>query len=578
MGVATTRDVERFVAALGRLSEAPIRFEAANDVPHGGCLLALPALLALGLIRHTRDFYSLPPGFYGIETIFLLLALMALARIKSPEALRYTPPGEWGKLLGLDRIPEVKTLREKLSKLCANPGQSKRWGTKLAAEWMQSDGESPGVFYVDGHVRVYHGKLTKLPRRYVTRERLCLRGTTDYWVNALGGAPFFVVTKEVDAGLIHVLREEIVPWLDAQMPQQTPAEHSPSGIGSTAAAPVVPAGTPSRHRFTLVFDREGYSPEYFSDLRRQGIAILTYRKNPGDDWSPTEFKTHEVRLVNGETTTMQLAERSVFLSGKIWVREIRKLSASGHQTTIISTDYHTEMTCLAAGMFARWCQENFFKYMRQHFNIDRLIEYGTEAIPDATRVINPAWREVDGKIRKKRVLLSRQAAIFGELNLPDIPEADDFESCQKRKGETHEAIVVLQEEIENLKSTRKAIAHYVTLADLPSAERFTRLAAEKKHFTDTIKMIAYRAETAMSHVLKERLARTDDSRGLIRQLYKTDADLRPDVTAQTLTIHLHHLCTHAHDDAIRHFCEELTATETKFPGTELRLIFKLGSS
>jgi len=43
--------------------------------------------------------------------------------------------------------------------------------------------ESVGAPYIDGHVRVYHGRLTKLPHRYVSRERLCLRGVTDYWVN-----------------------------------------------------------------------------------------------------------------------------------------------------------------------------------------------------------------------------------------------------------------------------------------------------------------------------------------------------------------------------------------------------------
>lgn len=180
MGVATTRTLERVAAAFGELSQAPIRFEPVSDVPQGGVLLALPALLAIGLLKHTKDFFSLPPGFYGIETIFLLLALMALARIKSLEGLRYTAPGEWGKIIGLDRIPEVKTLREKLSLLCNESGRSERWGTRLASDWMEDDPESAGVFYADGHVRLYHGELTQLPRRYVTRERLCLRGTTDY--------------------------------------------------------------------------------------------------------------------------------------------------------------------------------------------------------------------------------------------------------------------------------------------------------------------------------------------------------------------------------------------------------------
>jgi hypothetical protein len=112
MGYATTRPAERVAASVGALASAPIRFAAACDIPSGGVLLALPALLAAGLLRHTTELYQLPNGFYGIASIFLLLALMSLARIQSIEQLRYVAPGEWGNLLGLDRIPEVRTLRQ----------------------------------------------------------------------------------------------------------------------------------------------------------------------------------------------------------------------------------------------------------------------------------------------------------------------------------------------------------------------------------------------------------------------------------------------------------------------------------
>ena len=111
LGVATTRLDERLLASLGKLHGAPIRFEMVTDVPRGGVLFALPALLALGLLRHTTEHFALPPGYYPVETIFLSIAFLALARIPSVEALRYEPPGEWGRVLGLDRIPEVRTLR-----------------------------------------------------------------------------------------------------------------------------------------------------------------------------------------------------------------------------------------------------------------------------------------------------------------------------------------------------------------------------------------------------------------------------------------------------------------------------------
>ena len=146
MGYATTRTAERVAAAMGLMASAPVRFQAAGDVPKGGVLLAVPALLAVGLLRHTSALYTLPNGFYGIASIFLLLALMALARIKSMEQLRYVAPGEWGNLVGLDRIPEVRTLRQKLEILCQQAGRAMRWNTQLAQEWIAGQSQSELVY------------------------------------------------------------------------------------------------------------------------------------------------------------------------------------------------------------------------------------------------------------------------------------------------------------------------------------------------------------------------------------------------------------------------------------------------
>ncbi len=158
---ANAEQASRDAAGIGLLDEVKIKFQATLDVPNAGVLLALPALLATGLLRHAEKYFRLPRGYYGLKSIFLTLAFMALVRLKSMERLRYCAPGEWGKILGLDRIPEVGTMREKVAYL-SNEGNPEKWSTELCREWMQNTSpESIGTFYIDGHVRVYHGHQTK---------------------------------------------------------------------------------------------------------------------------------------------------------------------------------------------------------------------------------------------------------------------------------------------------------------------------------------------------------------------------------------------------------------------------------
>ena len=427
MGYAATRTLDRVAAAVGLLASTAIEFEETCDVAQGGVLIGLPALLAQGLLRYSPEMYKLPDGFYGIDSVFLLLGFMALARIRSLEQLRYQPPGEWGKLLGLDRIPEVRTLRAKLKWLSRNLGQAMRWNAQLAQEWIARQNDSDLYFYCDGHVRVYHGEQTELPRHYIARERLCLRATTDYWINAMDGQPFLYVNKEVDPGLIATLKQDVIPWLEKSAPQSPEVEKRL-------------AEDPRAHWFTMVFDREGYSPTLFKELWEKRIAILTYNKFPGEDWPVAEFTAHSVQLMSGETVTMKLAERGTLLSNKFWVREIRKLTDSGHQASMLSTNYQAAMTSLGVSLFARWCQENFFRYMREHFGLDRLVEYGTEAIPDTISVVNPEWRKRDSEIRSKNGRCHRLQAQFGALVLSEEPNDAELDGYQQQKGQLQEQI------------------------------------------------------------------------------------------------------------------------------------------
>jgi hypothetical protein len=104
---------------------------------------------------------------------------------------------------------------------------------------------------------------------------------------------------------------------------------------------------------TLVFDREGCSPDFMARIRKQHIACLTYNTHPGEDWPEDEFQSRQVPLISGQTVEMLLAERGTMLGKKLWVREFRKLSKAGSQTSMVSTDYSRALTGSVAAMFAR---------------------------------------------------------------------------------------------------------------------------------------------------------------------------------------------------------------------------------
>lgn len=567
MGYGATRGLERVLASCGLLASADLRFLCADDVPQAGVLCALPALLTEGLLRHTREVYSLPPGYYPLESLFLYLALLTLVRCPSLEQTRYEAPGEWGKILGLDRLPEVKTLRDKVGIWCGQEGRAAQWQSRLAREWMAAasvlDPEKQGVglFYVDGHVRVYHGSLGPLPRLYVAREKLLLRGTTDYWVNGLGGEPFFVVTQPIHAGLINALRQQVIPRLLTEAPQPEAAQL---------------AADPQAMRFSMVFDREGYSPDFFAELTAQRIGVLTYHKHPGEAWPAEEFNLRSVRLPTGEVVERQLAERGTRMVNKLWLREVRVRSADGSQGSILSNHPGLDLTQIAVLTAARWSQENFLKYMRQHFGLDRLIEHGTQPLPETTVVVNPAHRTLDQQIRRERSQLQRAEAQFAAHSLS---EAEGLENFQQHGAQLREQIREKMERIATLKEQRAQIPRKTMLKNLPPDQRYRQLCPESKHFIDTIKMIAYRAESALAGELREHLQREDDTRALLRRVFVTPANLRPDYTRQTLLVELHRLGSPLQDAAVAKLCDELTATQTKFPTTNLTLIYRqLGSN
>ena len=536
---------DRLLAYLGLLDDAAPLFGSGTGVPRAGVLLALPALIAGGVFECAHQIYgSLGPSFYGLRTSLLTLLLMALWRIKRPEGLKEHSPQDLGRVLGLDRAPEVKTLRRKLAQLAAC-ARATQLGRALAERRVKLRGKAVGFLYVDGHVRVYHGQH-RLPKTHVARMRLSMPATSDYWVNDQAGDPLFVVTAQANAGLVKML-----PGILAQV------------------RPLV-----GKRRVTVVFDRGGYSPKLFQQILAADFDLLTYRKGRYPRIPRKCFRPHRTRQ-NGRVIHYDLADQEVrLLKGKLRLRQVTRRMDNGHQTPILTSRRDLPPAQVACHMFERWRQENFFKYLREEYALDALAEYA--AVPDdPTRdVPNPAWAAADAQLRQAQADLDRLQAQDGLEALTHLekqrPTMRGFKIAQGKLGQK---ISSARQRAMQLKARRNKLPRRVPVQAVTD-EPVVKLAPERKHLTNLIKMVAYQAESDLFRMIAPHYRRVDDEgRTLIQSALASAADI--EVTDQELRLRLAPMSSAHKTRAIANLCEELNQSEAVFPGSNLRLRYDI---
>jgi len=541
---ASDRTFDRQLAYLGLLDDAAPLFREGCSVPAVGVLLALPCLVESGLLRLSRKLYGeIGPAFYGLRTTLLTLLFMALLRIKRPEHLKERDPAAFGRLLGLDRAPEVKTLRRRLTRLAARRC-AEQLGAELARLRVDQRGHLMGFLYIDGHVRAYHGQRPIASRAYVARRHLAMPASTDYWVNDRSGDPLFVITGEVNAALTKALPRLLREVRDV-------------------------AG---ERRITIVFDRGGWSPKLFGTMMNDGFDLLTYRVGRCRRINERRFIRRRAKLDGGWVDYLLHDQPVRFLKGKLRLRQITRLCDTGHQTQVITSRWDLRDIEVAYRMFERWRQENFFKYMREEFLLDALIDYQIEP-EDPTRTIrNPERRSLDKQIQAARADLGRLEREYGAAAAANTeqrrPTMRGFKIAHRKLGKQLQAARL---RVAQLLEQRRELPKRVEIRDL-SEPAMVKLATERKHLTDIIKMIAYQAESDLLALLRPHYARVEhEGRTLLHELFATAGDIR--VTDGELHITLAPLSSPHRTHAAHALCEILDQTATIFPGSRLRLRF-----
>jgi transposase len=553
------RTAERAAARAGELTEAPVVITQGAQLPLAGLLLALPALEMTGLLSVAEQVF--PPmrkGFYGLRATLMMGVFLALLREPRAEGATRLRPADLGRLLGLDRAMEVKTLRRKLAEL-AGHGKGAQLQAALGCHHAQARPEAVGFLYLDGHVRVYSG-TRQLPKAHIARMRIAGPATEESWVGDAEGDPVLVLTAAPSQSLAAELRR-LLPDLRAL-------------VGAD-------------RRCTVVFDRGGYSPEVFTEIIAAGFDLLTYYKGSWARSALDAFSEHVFTAPDGLTCRYQLTERSIELAvparpasaehrsraaSTITLRLIVRRSPDGHQTPILTNRTDLSAAEVAYRMAARWQQENYFKYAREHFALDALDSYA-DTDDDLSRLVpNPAKARARQAVTDARAQLTDTNAALtaaieaaGALAGTSGGRADVDPTASQAVTDATARLTAAQA------ASRKTVSH-LPLSQVRPGSRL--LETERKLLTHAIRMSAYNSESTLARLLRPHYARgQDEARALLREAFTLPGDLQ--IIGTTLHVRLDPASAPRRSRALAALCAELTNTATRYPDTELTLAYSV---
>ncbi|MBV1781409.1 hypothetical protein KRR55_20120 [Paeniglutamicibacter sp. ABSL32-1] len=543
---------------------APV-FAPAARVPLAGMLFALPALEITPLLASAaQTFTDLSRRFYGLNTILLEGVLRTLVGEPLAEGATRLDPTAFGRILGMDRAPEVKTIRRQHHEL-VDTGKIPELMSLMAVTRFEalksSDTECLAVLYVDGHTRAYEGKK-KIAKIHSTRMKMAVPATEETWVSAANGDPLFMVMAEPSASLVSELKK-LVPELRKMIGDE--------------------------RRMLVGFDRGGWSPTLFAHMHAAGFDVLTWRKGSTPDIDESLFSpvTHvddhgtknrwervadtEVEVLlnakTGETMRMRQVSQIVPLTKGEGTRQIHILTTLDTQKTMDTAE-------VVYRMAARWRQENYFRFGRERFALDAHDSYASTEDDPKRLVPNPA------KAKAKLVLQNARAqrdavdntvtATLLTLNTPE-PGTKGITITNQMHNDINAPLIRAENAVIAAEDAYQQLAARVPLGEArPGAQV---LDTEMKRFTHIIRMAAFNTAVALAREVRINTGykRADrEAHSLVRKIFTQPGDIDPSLPGY-LTITLDPLPTQRETAAVKELCESLTETQTRYPGTDLIL-------
>lgn len=522
-------------AASVEVSAEP-KWESSVRSKYAGAFLYVIPLSVFGLVEVGKKWYGELKGTprYGFRETVLSVFLMCVLRFRTVEDFKRVARGDFGVLLGRDQSPSLRTLRRRLEELAA-VGGSEGFLRDMARRYLDVELVRLGVFYIDGHVKVYYGNRN-LPKVWCSKRRSAQRGIEQYYVHGEKGRPLFFVEAEPDQTMAEAIKEIVLELKEM--------------CGEDG--------------FTLAFDRGGYSGPLFRWLRKEGVEFITYRKNFTPRYPRKSFRRSWVE-VNGKRHGYRVRDGWCRVPGCGRLRQLVVLDGR-RQVPVITSDTTRRPAELLYLLFQRWSQENSFKHGIEAHNMDAVVTHEGEAAGDDVMVTNPARKKLEQERDKlKRKIEKARSAIWelrSKKEATGMAEAE--EKLLDELGTLEAQAAQVRERLgQESKKTRNA--------DLE--RKVEVMKGEKRVFVNTLKIGVYNAEEWLLEHLADYYADNRDRRKCLQAIVESPGEVRCD--GGTLEVILDGPDLPSYARAAEGLFDALNAVPIMYPGTELRLRFRV---
>lgn len=475
---------------------------------YAGSLMLYASLTRLDLWSIVRKLGAdLVPGrwFGWTDTLALIIFCFAL-RFRSIEDLKNGLRRDLGVLVGKSKSPTIQSLRAKIKALTesidpmAVSEELFRQYLTLAPVW-------EGMYYIDGHFCPYYGGQPT-PRGWDGKRRLAVPGHTDVYVHDAKGRALFFFSQPLNDSLARAIPAAV---------EQIRRAHG--------AEP-----------FTLVFDRGGYSGEAFRFLEKQGIGFITYlkgrktqRRHPEKQfrasWFSFEGQRHVYRVFEKKTRIRRAGS----------IRTVVFIGNEGHQVPVL-----TNLTASAKPakvvhcLRLRWRQENDFKYLRENYAIDQIIQYGADEEAQDRFIPNPRRTKVREQIRdvtrEVEVLEARLGRAVNDNDEDHRPTARGIKiahsALRRQIASRRQALTRLENRL------RRTPAKISAAAD---GKTRSLLREDRRLLVNALKIAACNAEKLLVHRFNEVYDQPKDAFSVFRALLHLPGTVRS-VTSRQLQV------------------------------------------